>query len=176
MNQVILALGSNIEPRQTYMERAESMLQEHTAIDVVHTSSIYETAPVGYMDQGPFLNKVVKIQTTLHPLSLLDYCQSIEKELGRKREIRWGPRTIDVDILFYNQESMDTERLILPHPRITERAFVLIPLQEVCPRLLLKNGEKYIEEIIQELPPTEKEGVVAWQQTNGGEESKLLEN
>lgn len=84
-------------------------------------SSIYETDPVGYTDQDLFLNMAAAVKTSLSPFELLDLTQRIEKELGRKRDIRWGPRTADLDILLYNRENIETEQLIVPHPRMHER-------------------------------------------------------
>ena len=101
-------------------------------INVKTVSSIYETAPVGYVDQPSFLNIVVYIETSYSALEILKICQSIENELGRVREIRWGPRIIDLDILLFNNENIEVENLIVPHPRMFERAFVLVPLLEIA--------------------------------------------
>ena len=106
---------------------------------MITKSSYYETEPVGYEDQDWFLNGVIQIETTLEPKKLLEFCQSIEKQLKRKRIIRWGPRTIDVDILLYEHYNSDEEILTLPHPRMKERAFVMIPLFEIAPDLII-NG------------------------------------
>lgn len=103
-------------------------------------SSIYETAPVGYLNQDAFLNLVIRLETSLSPLSLLDTCQEIEQILQRERLIRWGPRTVDLDVLLYGQEQLTTERLIIPHPHMYERAFVLVPLRELMPALSLPEG------------------------------------
>ena len=102
-------------------------------LSVEELSSIYETDPVGYTNQACFLNAVIKITTSLKSEELLQTCLFIESQLGRKREIRWGPRTLDLDILLYNQENIETESLIVPHPRMQERAFVIIPLMELDP-------------------------------------------
>ncbi|MDN7247550.1 2-amino-4-hydroxy-6-hydroxymethyldihydropteridine diphosphokinase [Planococcus shenhongbingii] len=135
MNESYLSLGSNMGNRLEMLKQAVRILAEHTSIEVVAISSLYETEPVGFTKQDPFLNMVVRIRTTLAALELLDVCQEIELELHRERLVRWGPRTIDLDILLYNQDAMETERLIVPHPRMHERAFVLIPLLEVNPSL-----------------------------------------
>ena len=132
-NIAYIALGTNIGKRDQHLHQAISFLKEEQNIKLVMTSSVYETDPVGYTDQDPFFNMVIKVETTLLPLELLAICQKIEQKLGRRREIRWGPRTIDLDILLYNQENIETENLIVPHPRMTERAFVLIPLLEISP-------------------------------------------
>src|SRR5699024_3773735 len=133
MKSIYLALGSNIEPREKYLTSALEALNDHQQITIIKKSSVYKTAPVGYTDQADFLNMVIELATSLLPLELLDVCQAIEKQLDRRREIRFGPRTIDLDILIYNQENRETERLTLPHPRMHERAFVLIPLDEIAP-------------------------------------------
>lgn len=135
MNTAYLSLGSNIGDRLAMLTEAVRLLSEHPAIAVKAVSSIYETDPVGYTDQEAFLNLALEIGTTLPASELLDVCQSIEEQLERKRIIRWGPRTIDLDILLYNQDNMETERLTVPHPRMHERAFVLVPLLEIAPQL-----------------------------------------
>ena len=132
-----LSLGSNMGDRIEFLEEALKNLDDNYPIEVVNVSSIYETDPVGYEDQDLFLNMVAQINTDLSPIELLDACLKIETELGRKREIRWGPRTIDLDILLYNEENMITERLVIPHPRMHERSFVIIPLLEICPNIIL---------------------------------------
>lgn len=133
MNKSYLSLGSNMGNRLEMLKQAVSLLKEHPSIDVMKISSLYETDPVGYTEQDAFLNIVVYLQTELSAHELLDVCQSIEIELNRKREIRWGPRTIDLDILLYNQDEVNSARLIIPHPRMHERAFVLVPLLELDP-------------------------------------------
>lgn len=135
MNESYLSLGSNMGDRLDMLKQAVRMLAEHPSIDVAAISSLYETEPVGFTEQEPFLNMVVHVRTDLPALELLDVCQEVEQKLQRKRIVRWGPRTIDLDILLYNQDNMESERLIVPHPRMHERAFVLIPLLEVNPSL-----------------------------------------
>src|SRR5699024_7468598 len=137
MKNVYLALGSNIEPREEYIKKALQALNAHQQIAIIKKSSVYKTAPVGYTDQASFLNMVIEVETSQLPLDVLEVCQSIEKQLGRRREIRFGPRTIHLDILIYHQENRKTERLTLPHPRMYERAFVLIPLDEIAPGLVI---------------------------------------
>lgn len=131
MNKSYLSLGSNMGDRLEMLKQAVSSLKEHPSIDVLKISSLYETDPVGFTEQDPFLNMVIYLQTNLSAHELLDACQNIENELNRKREIRWGPRTIDLDILLYNHNEMNTDRLVIPHPRMHERAFVLVPLLEI---------------------------------------------
>ena len=129
------------------LEAALKKLEDQYPIKVVNVSSIYETDPVGYEDQDLFLNMVVQIETELSPFELLSACTETEKVLGRIRDIRWGPRTIDLDILVYNEENIITERLVIPHPRLHERSFVTIPLLEICPDIMLPAMNKPLYEI-----------------------------
>jgi 2-amino-4-hydroxy-6-hydroxymethyldihydropteridine diphosphokinase len=168
MNNVYLSLGSNIGNRLQYLCEAVQMLRSHSQIKVVNISSIYETDPVGYEEQALFLNIVVQIETSLNPYSVLEECQSIENELGRKRIIRWGPRTIDLDILLFNYENIVSDKLIIPHPRIEERAFVLVPLIEIAPDMKLPNKPMLLKESLKLLP--DREGVRVWKQQKNGED------
>ncbi|MBP2078505.1 2-amino-4-hydroxy-6-hydroxymethyldihydropteridine diphosphokinase [Oceanobacillus polygoni] len=170
MNQAYLALGTNIEPREAYLTEALELLSKMGKVTVSRQSSIYETAPVGYLEQADFLNMVIEIKTSLSSLELLEYCQSVEQQLGRRRGIRFGPRTIDLDILTYNQENSTVERLIIPHPRMHERAFVLIPLQEIAPQLILPVWNKLIAEMIHDLPEIDIKDVRKWTQKGSVEE------
>lgn len=164
MNQAFIALGTNIEPRETYLKDALNEVVEESHTKIVKSSAIYETAPVGYLDQSNFLNMVIKVETSLASIDLLDYCQGIEQQLGRKRSIRNGPRTIDLDILLYNQENSNTERLILPHPRMQERAFVIIPLNEIEPDLCIEGQGKSVAYLEGNLPVDDKKDVRVWKQ------------
>ncbi len=165
MNIAYIALGSNIEPRVEYLQRALRMLKDHEHISIEMQSSIYETKPVGYQDQGLFLNMVAKIQTSLSPFDLLSFCQSVENTLGRKRIIRFGPRTVDLDILLYNQKRVDTENLTVPHPRMQERAFVLIPLSEIDETITFNNLS--VADHIKQLSDEDCRGVTKWHQVDG---------
>lgn len=133
MNRAYLSLGSNMGDRMDLLQKAVRLLHEHEAVGVEAVSSIYETDPVGLIDQPAFLNIVVEITTSLTPEGLLQICREIEESLDRVRVIRWGPRTIDLDILLYNHDNIETETLTVPHPRMQERAFVLVPLAEIAP-------------------------------------------
>ncbi|MCG7346248.1 2-amino-4-hydroxy-6-hydroxymethyldihydropteridine diphosphokinase [Sporosarcina sp. ACRSL] len=135
MNTAYISLGSNIEDRLQHLTEAIHALHSHQQIEVTKVSSIYETAPVGYTDQADFLNLAVCVKTSLNPYELLAACQDIENGLGRVREVRWGPRTVDLDILLYNNDNIEAENLIVPHPRMGERAFVLVPLLEIAPTI-----------------------------------------
>jgi len=131
--EVYLALGSNLGPRMEYLQLAVSVLQDQVFETPVECSGVYETAPVGYLQQPDFLNMVMRGRTSLSPLALLKKIHEIEQILGRKREIRFGPRTIDLDILFYGNQYICYRILQIPHPRMWERAFVLVPLAELTP-------------------------------------------
>lgn len=131
VNQVVLSLGSNLGDRVANLQHAlDSLIKSHVLIDVA-VSSVYETEPVGGPDQGPYLNAVVRGVTPLEPEQLLTAVHRIEDELGRVREVPWGPRTIDIDILAYSNLVMETPDLVIPHTRAHERAFVLIPWSEL---------------------------------------------
>jgi len=172
VNLAYIALGSNIGNRHANLTNAIKRLVDHPDIHLVNYSSIYETEPVGYVEQDLFLNMVIEINTCLNAFQLLDRCLKIETELGRKRDIRWGPRTIDLDILSFNQENIKTENLIIPHPRILERAFVLIPLLEINSDFHFAGIEKPITSLLNELP--DKEGVRIWKQKNGEDVFELI--
>lgn len=128
---VLLSIGSNMGDREANIAFAEKRLESCPQIKTFKRASIYETEPVGYTDQPDFLNTCVSFMTTLGPEELLDLTSSIENEAKRKRTIRWGPRTLDIDIIFYGDEVIDTPRLTIPHPRWKERAFVIVPAKEL---------------------------------------------
>lgn len=136
MNVSYLSIGSNIGDRLYHLTEAVRTLHVRADVNVVNVSSVYETKPVGYTDQADFLNIVVCLETSLRAHDLLAVCQEIENGLGRERIIRWGPRTVDLDILLYNNDNIESENLIVPHPRMYERAFVLMPLLEIAPTIV----------------------------------------
>ena len=131
--QVYLGIGSNLGDRQANMGKALTLLGERLQIELV--SSVYETEPVGYVEQPRFLNAVCRGQTELGPLQLLSLVKGIEASLGRVSSFPNAPRTIDLDIIFYGNTIVQTPELTIPHPRLEERAFVLIPLLEIAPDL-----------------------------------------
>ena len=134
MNHIIyLALGSNLGDRLVNLRKAIAIFPPQIQLEV--KSSVYETEPWGYSDQPTFLNQVLKASTSLDPLDLLAFLRETELTLGRQETFRFGPRLIDLDILFYDDLVMKTPKLTIPHPRIAERAFVLIPLAEIAPDL-----------------------------------------
>ncbi len=135
---IYLGLGSNLGNREKNIRDAVSLLKNFVTIEKF--STIIETEPVGFLEQGKFLNAVLKGTTQLSPFDLLTQTQSIEKKLRRARTIPKGPRTIDIDILIYDQEKISTPELIIPHPRMWERDFVMEPLKEIEPEF----GAKFI--------------------------------
>ena len=158
MNDVFLSIGTNIGDREENLKQAVRLLGQQ--FDIVSISSIYETAPVGYVDQPSFLNIAVHVKTLISPLDTLFACQAIENELGRVRDIRWGPRIIDLDILLYNHENIETDNLIVPHPRMYERAFVLVPLVEITSNYFSEQLAQARQELA--TLDREKEGIILW--------------
>jgi 2-amino-4-hydroxy-6-hydroxymethyldihydropteridine diphosphokinase len=136
---IFLGLGSNIGNREENIETAIRNLSRNPNITVVHSSSLYETEPVGYIAQASFLNAVVQIDSSLSPHTILTICQETETKMGRERAIHWGPRTIDIDLLSYDGAILNTPDLILPHPFLAERRFVLIPLAEISNSVILDD-------------------------------------
>ena len=134
MNKVFLSIGSNSGDRVKFIENAVNFLGLCEEIKISKTSALYETEPWGIKNQNWFLNIAAEIETTLSPQDLLIKCNQIEKTLGRDRnkESRWGERNIDIDIIFYGQEIINTDVLTIPHPRMHERAFVLVPMLEIA--------------------------------------------
>jgi 2-amino-4-hydroxy-6-hydroxymethyldihydropteridine diphosphokinase len=135
-----LSLGSNQGDRASLLAQALGRLDRVPGVQVVAVSSLYATAPVGREDQPEFLNAVAEVRTSLSPRELLAACLRIEADLGRIRTERWGPRTIDLDLLFHGEARLAEDALTLPHPRMKERAFVLAPLAEIAPDLRLEGA------------------------------------
>lgn len=134
-----LALGGNLGDRAGALARALAALGRLPGTEVAAVSSLYATAPVGPVPQPEFLNAAAELRTRLGPRELLAACLGIEADLGRVRTVRWGPRTIDLDLLLYGDLRLDEPGLVLPHPRLISRAFVLVPLAEIAPGLLLEG-------------------------------------
>jgi 2-amino-4-hydroxy-6-hydroxymethyldihydropteridine diphosphokinase len=131
MNHIYLSLGTNLGDRQANLQQALQELKRQITITAI--SHVYETEPWGVTDQPAFLNICIAGTTALAPHELLDFCKHIETEIGRKPTFKWGPRLIDIDILFYNNMIMEDEILSIPHPFVDERAFVLAPLADIAP-------------------------------------------
>ena len=144
-NKVYLALGTNLGDREKQLKTAIEELEEFAT--VIKESSIYETEPYGYKEQGKFLNMCLEMETELSALELIFRLQEIEHKMGRIREIKNGPRTIDLDILFYNDEVIDRPNLKIPHPQLHKRRFVLDPLTEIAGNYLHPIIKKPIKEL-----------------------------
>lgn len=138
METVYLGVGSNLGDRKKYIQQAIQYLCGTPGISVKKVSSLYETDPVGGPPQGKFLNGAIEIETSLLPMEFLTRLKEIEKKVGRKHRVRYGPREIDLDILFFGQQKISENNLHIPHPRIQEREFVKIPLREIAPERLLR--------------------------------------
>jgi len=149
---VFIALGSNLDDRADWLRQAGAKLSESAAIKVVQVSVIYETAPVGKIDQPAFLNQVVEIRARLAPEDLLTRLLQIEQELGRERHERWGPRNIDLDLLAYGEHQIQTERLQLPHPELHCRRFVLAPWADIAPEFEVIGLNATVEELLRRCP------------------------
>ncbi len=147
MHKVYLSLGSNIGDSVNYLDKAVDILNNHEVIHNIKVSSYYQTDPVGYLDQDVFVNIAVYLETELSPYELLKVCQEIEEALKRVRVVKWGPRTIDVDIILFDDVQMTDDKLTIPHPRMHERAFVLVPIAELDETLIVLN--KSIKSLIE---------------------------
>ena len=150
MSIAYLGLGTNLGDRKENLRKAIEAIA--LKLSVCKQSSIYETAAWGYTDQPDFLNQVIEVETGLTPLRLLNFLKRTEVELGRIENFRYGPRLIDIDILFYDDLVKNTSRLQIPHPRIPERAFVLVPLNEIAPALEHPVLGKTITELLEDVP------------------------
>jgi 2-amino-4-hydroxy-6-hydroxymethyldihydropteridine diphosphokinase len=145
-----IGVGSNLKNPKNNIQKAIKMIEEEKILEEIEASSLYLTEPIGKKEQPDFLNLVIKGQTELTPFELLESLLKIEEDLGRKRREKWGPREIDLDILFYDDLIINQKGLVIPHPQIGNRKFVLVPLAEVSPNLehpaLKKNIKKLLED------------------------------
>lgn len=149
MNKVFLGLGSNVGDRLLNLNKAIEILSDK--IEILKTSKIYETKPVGVENQPDFLNMAVMGQTVLDYLSLFEFVKDVEKQVGRVYRYRWGPREIDIDILFFNDLIYKSQDLEIPHPRLHEREFVLKPLMDLQPDFIHPVFKKSIRELYEDL-------------------------
>ncbi|MFC0322371.1 2-amino-4-hydroxy-6-hydroxymethyldihydropteridine diphosphokinase [Gallibacterium melopsittaci] len=141
MNNVYIALGSNLNQPLQQLITALQTLKHHPDLQLIAVSPFYASRPLGPQDQPDYVNAVAQLHTTLTPLALLDVLQAIEQQQGRVRLRRWGERTLDLDILLFNQDIIQSERLTIPHCEMKNREFVLIPLFDIAPSLILPDGQ-----------------------------------
>ncbi len=146
-----IALGSNLGDKVRQCEEGIRQIQEVDRNRLLARSSFYKTQPLGYLDQDWFVNGVIKIETDLEPPELLRSLKEIESRLGRRETVRWGPRAIDLDILFFDDEMIQTGELIIPHPHLQERQFVLIPLVEIDRHLIHPLLQKTVLQLLENL-------------------------
>jgi len=150
MNKVYLLTGGNMGNREQHLQQAASILETYGTIK--QKSALYETAAWGKTDQPAFLNQVLLLHTSLEPMDLLEKVLETELQLGRVREEKFGPRIIDIDILFYNEAVIDLPGLQVPHPQMAKRRFVLEPLNEIAPNFLHPVLQKTVHQLLQECP------------------------
>ena len=166
MKPAFLGLGSNLGDRRRQLTEALRALAADPAVTIVQGSSVYESKAMGDIVQPDFFNLVVEIRTAHAPLGLLDACLAIEAGLGRVRRERWGPRTIDLDILFYENVAQNDTRLVLPHPGITQRAFVLTPLAEIAPDLMIQG--RRVRDHAAQIGAADLTRVLSWAELSAG--------
>jgi 2-amino-4-hydroxy-6-hydroxymethyldihydropteridine diphosphokinase len=147
--KAVVALGSNLGDRVDYLQKAVNEINSLKEIEISEISSVYETLPVGGPEQGNYLNVVISVNTDLDADELLHKLLLIELKLGRQREIVWGPRTIDLDLIWFEDQTINLENLVLPHPRAHERCFVIKPWLEIEPNARIGNTE--IKEFLKDL-------------------------
>lgn len=147
-----IGIGSNIGDKKANCRRAIELLKQAGTVTAV--SSLYYTEPVGYREQEDFINAVAAVETEQSPEALLEACQAIEQEMGRTRTLRWGPRIIDLDILLFGNAVVDEPDLVIPHPLMASRRFVLAPLAEIAPGMVHPLLEKSASQLLQELEDT----------------------
>jgi len=145
---VFLGLGSNVDDREKHLTQAFDRIEKVKQSSVIRVSSIYESEPWGRKNQASFLNQVIEIETHLKPDTFFSICQAIEKSMGRTSSLRWGPRIIDIDLLLYHHHIIDIKGLEVPHPRLTQRRFVLEPLVEIAPDVIVPGFGENVTEIL----------------------------
>lgn len=147
IQEVVLIIGGNLGDREQLIEKAKQMLASKSL--VLKESSIYSTEAWGGKAQGEFLNQVLLVSTEEEPLKFLSFLQTIERDLGREREIAWGDRTMDIDILYWQNQEIQVPKLIIPHPHLQKRRFVLVPLAEILPQWMHPKLKKNSLELLE---------------------------
>lgn len=155
-HRVYVAVGSNLGNRQEYVAEAVKALREHPLIEVKKVSDMIETKAYGGVEQGDFLNGALEAETLLGPWELLDALHEIENRAGRERTVHWGPRTLDLDILFFDKACIETEDLVIPHPDMANREFVLKPMAQIAPYLRHPVSGKTVSELLDRLKEKEE--------------------
>jgi 2-amino-4-hydroxy-6-hydroxymethyldihydropteridine diphosphokinase len=155
MSEAWIALGGNLGDREDHFAHAIKLLGDHSGVSIERGSPVYETPPIGPAGQERYWNAVIEVKTSLDPAYLLASCLEVERKLGRMRDVRWGPRTIDLDVLLFGELVVDDPELTLPHPRLHERAFALRPLADLVPRKSLGG-----KTVIQWLGEVSEDGMV----------------
>jgi 2-amino-4-hydroxy-6-hydroxymethyldihydropteridine diphosphokinase len=148
---IYLSLGTNLGNRVENLDAVKKELIRE--VTILSCSPIYETEPWGYLDQPDFLNQVLAVETELSPVELLEFIKKVEKKIGRKPNFRYGPRIVDIDILLYGDRIIQDQDLVIPHPSLRERAFVLIPLADLNPELIYPGTELSISDLLQGVDP-----------------------
>jgi 2-amino-4-hydroxy-6-hydroxymethyldihydropteridine diphosphokinase len=147
--RVFIALGSNLGDRAAWLRKAQEKLFNASVMQLVRASAVYETEPVGKTDQPMFLNQVIEMRSSLAPVDLLASLLQVEQEFGRVRTERWGPRRIDLDLLAFGQRQIKTRQLVLPHPELHRRRFVLQPWAEIAPEFVVAGFSATVGELLQ---------------------------
>lgn len=165
MSLAYLSLGSNLGDRLEHLKRGVAGLHEMPGVRVTRLSAVYETEPVGVSGQNRYLNLVAQLETSLSPHDLLKACQAVESANGRVRTVRWGPRTLDIDLLLYDGITMQTPELEIPHPRMHERAFVLVPLSTLDETIIVRG--RPVREWLEHVQRTGEQGIELYCGTEG---------
>jgi len=167
--RVYLGLGSNRGDRAAHLARALELLDAGTGFSITRVSSVYETAPWGEEQQPAFLNAALEADVDLPPIELLAFALSVEDAMGRRRSLKWGPRVIDIDILLYGDRVVSETELQIPHPLLTARQFVLVPLLELAPHLVLPGGDRVVDLADERAPGVVRYAEAPWSRGSGGE-------
>ena len=151
MSIAYIGLGSNLNDKMANLNKAMELIEQDSKVNVLKRSSVYQTEPVGIKDQPLFLNMVMEVETEFSPIDLLNFLQDIEKQMGRKKEKKWGPRNIDLDLLLYEDQIINSAELTLPHAQMHQRKFVLIPLAEIAKEKIHPLKKQTISDLLEDL-------------------------